>query len=55
MEIYQLFQAIYAGALIMLVWMALDIAWDALTERGDDHLSQHDFIYRDKAGRFKKK
>tara|TARA_R100001086_G_scaffold249342_2_gene188794 strand:+ start:119 stop:235 length:117 start_codon:yes stop_codon:yes gene_type:complete len=35
MEIYQLFQAIYAGALIMLVWMTLDIAWDALTG-GDD-------------------
>ena len=55
MTIYQLFQVIYAGALITMVYLTLRFAWDALTEDENDRLSQHDFIYRDWAGRFKKK
>ena len=46
MMIYIL-QVIYIGALLGLVWVALDVAWDALTEDETDRLSQHDFIYRD--------
>lgn len=54
MVIYIL-QVIYIGALLGLVWVALDVAWDTLTEDENDRLSQHDFIYRDWSGRFKKK
>lgn len=46
MVIYIL-QVIYIGALLGLVWVTLDVAWSAMMEHEDDHLSQHDFIYRD--------
>jgi hypothetical protein len=41
---------LFCFVLILLAWMALDMAYDALFEEVETQ-SQHDFIYRDWADR----